>query len=373
MAGSDSAGGDRVFGMGSDPLVAPDWPPLTQPEIMALLDADAVIEWRSPRPLSATAQVRAASGLAVIVKRLPRTLRDAAALAEEHGFMNHLRENGIPIPRVLLTREMGEFVYEVQELGVGDDLYRGTFTWSPYQSLAQAESAGRMLARVHLAALGYDAPARPPRPLLGSFTVFSSPDPIAAIEKLAAARPALTAFLDGRDWRADVERLHLPFHARLYPLLDGVSPRWTHNDWHGTNLLWQHETPSTVIDFGLCDRTTAVHDIAIALERCAVDWISLRNGGPARTQIDQVNALLHGYESLRPLTSAESRALPALLPLVHAEYELSEIDYFLSVVPSGNPPNAEIAYHHYFLGHTDWWSTEGAPLLTHLHHRPATR
>ncbi|MCU1646568.1 MAG: hypothetical protein JWN03_6843 [Nocardia sp.] len=373
MPTPDRADGDRVFGMGSDPLVGPDWPPLTGPEITTLLDADAVIEWRSPRPLSATAQARTASGLSVIIKRLPRTLRDATALAEEHGFMNHLRENGIPIPRVLLTREMGEFAYEVQELGIGDDLYRGTFSWSPYQSRAQAESAGRVLARLHLAAIGYNAPPRPPRPLLASFTVFAAPDPITAIEKLAAARPALTAFLDTRDWRADVERLHLPFHARLYPLLDGVSPRWTHNDWHGTNLLWQHETPSTVIDFGLCDRTTAIHDVAIALERCAVDWISLRNGGPARIQVEQVDAFLNGYESIRPLTSTESRALPDLLPLVHAEYELSEIDYFLSVIPGSNPANAEIAYNHYFLGHTAWWSTAGEPLLTHLRHRPAAR
>ncbi|WP_330184413.1 phosphotransferase [Nocardia sp. NBC_01503] len=357
---------DRVFGMGSDPLVAPDWPPLTAPEIADLLGPDARIEWRSPRPLSATAQVRTADGTPVIVKRLPRTLRDAAALGEEHGFMNHLRGNGIPIPRVLLTREHGEFTYEVQELGIGDDLYRGTFSWSPYQSRAQAAAAGRTLAQLHLAAIGYDAPARPTRPLLASFTVFSSPDPIAAVEKLATSRPALADFLATHRWQAEMERLHLPFHSRLHPLLSELSPRWTHNDWHGTNLLWTHETPSTVIDFGLCDRTTAIHDLAIAIERCAVDWISLRDDGLARIQFDQVRALLDGYRSIRPLTVTESRALPRLLPLVHAEYELSEIDYFLGVVPGGNPENAEIAYRHYFLGHTAWWAGEGQALLAAL-------
>ncbi|MRH91875.1 phosphotransferase [Nocardia sp. SYP-A9097] len=353
--------------MGSDPLVAPDWPPLTPPEIAALLGPDTHIEWRSPRPLSATAQVRTADSTPVIVKRLPRTLRDAAALDEEHAFMNHLRENGIPIPRVLLTRELGEFTYEVQELGIGDDLYRGTFSWSPYQSRAQAAASGRTLAQLHLAAIGYDAPARPPRPLLASFTVFASTDPLAAVEKLAATRPALAAFLSDHSWQAEVERLHLPFHARLYPLLSELSPRWTHNDWHGTNLLWTHEAPSTVIDFGLCDRTTPIHDLAIALERCAVDWISLRVGGPPRIQFDQARALLDGYQSLRPLTTTESRALPELLPLVHAEYELSEIDYFLSVVPGGNVENAEIAYRHYFLGHTEWWIGQGRSLIERLH------
>ncbi|MEV6770569.1 phosphotransferase [Nocardia sp. NPDC051030] len=360
---------DRVFGMGSDALVPPDWPALTPPEIAALLGPDAEIEWRSPRPLSATARVRTAEGQPVIVKRLPRTLRDAAALAEEHGFMNHLRKHDIPIPEVLLTRESGDFTYEVQELGTGADEYRGSFSWSPYNSTAEAAASGRMLARLHTAATGYDAPRRPPRPLLASFTLFSTADPIAPMEHLTAARPGLATFLASHDWKSDVERLHLPFHARLAARLDDLDPLWTHNDWHGTNLLWQDETPSSVIDFGLCDRTTAIHDLAIAIERCTVDWISLREGGPPHIQFEQLDALLDGYESQRPLTRAESAALPDLLPLAHAEYELSEIDYFLSVIPGGNPANAEIAYRHYFLGHTDWWSTGGEPVLDRLRAR----
>ncbi|WP_157574510.1 phosphotransferase enzyme family protein [Nocardia jejuensis] len=354
--------------MGTDPLVPPDWPALSPPEIVELLGADAHIEWRSPRPLSATALVRTDAGDPVIVKRLPRALRDAAALDEEHGFMDHLRAQGIPIPRVLLTREMGEFTYEVQELGVGGDEYRGSFSWSPYHRTIEAEAAGRMLARLHTAAIGYDAPARPPRPLLASFALFSSPDPISALEQRAAARPALARFLRSRDWRADIE-VHLCFHAHLAPRLDALTPLWTHNDWHGTNLLWKHEKPSSVIDFGLCDRTTAIHDVAIAIERCAVDWISLREGGPANIGFDQVEGLLRGYESLRPLTPAEALALPDLLPLVHAEYELSEIDYFLGVLPCGNPVNADIAYHRYFLGHTRWWAGDGTALRDRLRAR----
>ncbi|MFF2553874.1 phosphotransferase enzyme family protein [Nocardia sp. NPDC058058] len=362
---------DRVFGMGSEQLVAPDWPPLTPPEIAALLGPDAVIEWRSPRPLSATARVHTADGTPVIVKRLPRTLRDATALAEEHAFMNHLRDRGIPIPAIVLTREIGEFTYEVQELGIGEDLYRSSFSWSPYLSTDQARTSGRMLARLHLAARDYDAPPRPPRPLLASFSIFSAPDPIAAIEARAAVRPALAAFLATSDWRTEVQRLHLPFHTRLYRLLPHLAPQWTHNDWHGTNLLWQStgpgvESPSTVIDFGLCDRTVAIHDLAVAIERCAVDWISLRDGGPAHIQFDQVEALLNGYRSIRPLSPTETAALPELLPLVHAEYELSEIDYFLGVIPGGNPENAEIAYRHYFLGHTAWWAAAGRALLSRL-------
>lgn len=356
---------DRVFGMGDDPLVEPDWPPLTSAEIAETVGADAVIEWRSPRPLSATARVRTGDGRRVIVKRLPLSLRTAAGLGEEHGFMDHLRGRGIPVPRVLDTRELGEFTYEVQELGVGEDKYQGAFSWSPYLSLDDAAAAGRMLARLHVAAEGYDAPARPPHPLQSGFTIFSSADPIGALERQAAVRPALGMFLSERHWRDDLDRVHQLFHLRLMSLLSDLEPLWTHNDWHGTNLLWREGDISSVIDFGLCDRTTAIHDIAIAIERSAVDWLALRAGDPAAVRFEQMCALLRAYESVRPLTDTERRALPDLLPLVHCEYELSEIDYFLGVVPGGNQANAEIAYDDYFLGHTAWWSEskEGQALL----------
>ncbi|MGW4244102.1 phosphotransferase enzyme family protein [Nocardia sp. NPDC004722] len=350
----------RVYGMGFDPLVEPDWPALTSTEVAAVLGTDAVIEWRSPRPLSATARVRLPDGREVILKRLPRTLRDAAALGEEHRFMDHLRAGGIPVPRLLHTVDLGEFAYEVQELGHGVDEYAGVFSWTPYHSPAEAGAAGRMLARLHLAAAGYHAPARPPRPLMAGFTLVAAADPVAAVADRARQRPALGEFLAERDWRGDMARVHLPAHERLYPLLADLEPLWTHNDWHGTNLLWRDGEVSTVIDFGLCDRTTAIHDLATAIERCAVDWISIRGGGPAHLRFDQVEALLQEYQSVRNLTLAERRALPALLPLVHCEYELSEIDYFLGVVPGGNAKNAEIAYAEYFLGHTAWWTESRA-------------
>ncbi|APA95197.1 phosphotransferase enzyme family protein [Nocardia seriolae] len=359
-------GDDRVYGMGLDPLVEPDWPALTSAEVNAVLGVDAVIDRRSPRPLSATARVRLPGGRDVVVKRLPRALRDSAALGEEHRFMDHLRERGIPVPGVVRTVDLGEFTYEVQELGVGIDEYEDAFSWSPYRSRDEAAAAGHMLARLHLAAAGYDAPRRRSRPLMAGFTVFSSADPLAAVADRAAERPALGAFLAERDWRADMERVHIPAYERLRPLLADLEPLWTHNDWHGTNLLWRDQDVSAVIDFGLCDRTTAVHDLATAIERCAVDWISIRDGGPANARFDQVRALLETYESVRYLTDAERHALPALLPLVHCEYELSEIDYFLGIVPGGNTENAEIAYTEYFLGHTKWWteSRAGRELLT---------
>ncbi|NUS42081.1 MAG: phosphotransferase [Mycobacteriaceae bacterium] len=363
---------ELVFGMGPDPAVAPDWPPLSRAELDPVLrevglGGAADLEWRSPRPLSAACRVRTADGRVVVVKRLPKALRTPEALGEEHAFADHLRANGIPVPVTFGARHGDaavrgrDFSYEVQSVGVGDDRYGGDFSWTPYLSVDHARAAGRMLARLHVAAHRFDAPPRPARPLLSRLHTFGPGDPISKVADLIRQRPAVATFLAARDWRTDIARVHLPHHRRLAPLLDDLEPLWTHNDWHGTNLLWRGDGPSSrvtaVIDFGLSDRTTAVFDLATAIERSAVDWLAIRGGGAANVRFDQIRALLSGYGEVRKLTAAERRALPLLFPLVHADYELSEIDYFLSVVPGGNPENAEIAYRDYFLGHTAWIDT----------------
>lgn len=386
----------QVFGMGDDPLAEPTWPALTDDEIARAVattwggPALAAIEWRGARPLSSTVGVRLDSGERLVVKRMPLRLRDEVALSEEHRFMAHLRDRGVPVPEVLAAvgdrattppdhdhdepdhdravgrgagatdefrhdgdgakADVGEFVYEVHREGMGEDRYRADFSWSPYRDSDDAASAGAMLGRLHSAAADFDAPARPARPLLASM----HGDVVSAFEWHIARRPAVARLLGERDWRAEVPQ----FRAELAD----VEPLWTHGDWHGTNLLWDDHDVTSVIDFGLADRTTAVFDLATAIERSAVDWVSLREGGPAHVRADQIAALIQGYRSVRPLTAAEQNLLPDLLPLVHIGYELSEIDYFLTIAQDAR--NAEIAYQDWLLGHLRWYGTaEGRDLL----------
>lgn len=358
----------QVFGMGDDPLAAPTWPELTKDEITRAVTgtwggpALAAIEWRGARPLSSTVGVRLDDGERFVVKRMPVRLRDEVALREEHRFMAHLRDRGIPVPEVLVTvgysatlplghdaEGAGEFVYEVHRVGTGEDRYRADFSWSPYRDSDDAASAGAMLGRLHAAAADFDAPARPARPLLASM----HGDVVSAFARHIARRPSVARFLGERNWRAEVPEFRVD--------LSGVAPLWTHGDWHGTNLLWDGHAVTSVIDFGLADRTTAVFDLATAIERTAIDWISLRDGGPAHIRADQITALIEGYQSARPLSAAEQALLPDLLPLVHIGYELSEIDYFLTI--TDDPRNAEIAYHDWLLGHLRWHETrEGREL-----------
>ena len=53
-----------------------------------------------------------------------------------------------------------------------------------------------------------------------------------------AARPALAAYLAARTCREEALQLLAPFHLELLPLLPALSPLWTHNDWHASNLMW---------------------------------------------------------------------------------------------------------------------------------------
>jgi Ser/Thr protein kinase RdoA (MazF antagonist) len=398
MTGPGPAAG-LVHGMGKE-LVEPDWAPLTGGEVGAVLAryglpagqdliasgtgpaatprTGTVVAWSSPRPMSAAGLVRTGTGT-VFVKRHHVRVRSAAQLAAEHAFAAHLRASGLPVPAVRRTTAgrtvvaEGDFVYEVHEVAAGIDLYREAMSWTPYLSPGHARAAGAALARLHLAAAGFTRAARPPEVLTSSCCVITAADPLAEVDAIASRRPGLARYLAGRDWRRDLARDHVPVIRRAAPLLAGREPRWGHGDWHPSNLTWDSAGPDAqvvgVFDLGLANRTFAVHDLAVALERSVIAWLDLAESGAATVDLGALDALLGGYAEVRPLSPAEARALPEVLPVVHLEYALSEIEYFADVVAS--PALADLAYDTYFIGHTRWFAgPDGTAFLDHLRRRP---
>jgi Ser/Thr protein kinase RdoA (MazF antagonist) len=384
-----------VHGMGKD-LAAPDWPPLTDDEVGVVLAAypacddgssggRPVVSWHSPRPMSAAGLVRCdrgdrAPGRCVFVKRHHAAVRSTAQLVTEHALATYLRLRGVPVPPVLrdadgaTVAEHGEFRYEVHEVADGVDLYRDAVSWSPFTSPGHARAAGAALARVHDAAAAFPLPERPPAPLLTSCAVVAADpaDPAGAVTRFAAGLPGLARYLSTRDWRADVERyLRAPIEQAA-PLLAALPRQWGHGDWHPSNLTWTSAGPGAVVagvlDLSLANRTLAVHDLAMAVERATVAWLDLDETGHARADLDAVDALLDGYESIRPLTAPEAAALAAVLPVVHVEYALTEVDYFAGIVASA--ANADLAYDAYLLGHARWFAgPDGAVLLDRVRRR----
>lgn len=397
MSETARAHGPKSHGLDGT-LVEPDWPSLTLDELRPLLarfpdlGEPMQILTASPRPFSA-AGVVAVRGehettRRVFVKRHHRAVRDREGLLEEHSFLAHLLANGAAVPRVFVSAsgetaiETGEWTYEVHEIPPGIDLYEDAISWTPFRRADHAHSAGEALARLHLAAKNFNAPPRQPRPLVASFTIFAGSDPAAELVHYLAARPSLAEHTTVRARAEQALELLAPFHAELAPLLPALTPLWTHNDLHASNLFWsdaaveadRRARATAVIDFGLADRTNAAHDIAHAIERNIVEWLELVNdpAHPDKVLIhfDHLEALLDGYESVRPLTQEESAALAPMTALCHAEFALSEADYFLGVLHSEE--KAAMAYDGWLLGHARWFhSNAGLKLLDALRSRAA--
>jgi Ser/Thr protein kinase RdoA (MazF antagonist) len=274
----------------------------------------------------------------------------------------------------VVTRD--EWTYEVHPLARGVDVYEQALSWTPFLREEHAQAAGRAMAQMHLAAGGYAAPARKVQQLVSSFTIFAGDaseggydSPEEQIREYLDYRPELEQYLSDRKWKDSLSNILMPWYSEFSPWLEYLTPLWTHNDFHASNLMWSEAGEEAfvtgIVDFGLCDLTNRVHDLATAIERNIVEWLRMDEPGADLIHLDHLDALLHGYEDVTALSYEEARALTAMLPLVHCEFALSETDYFLSVLHS--PEKAYLAYEGYFLAHAEWFhSAQGERLLGRL-------
>ena len=352
----------------------PDWPALTANEIDRLLRRYTTlgpahrIGWHSPRPLSAACLVETERNT-VFIKRHHRSVRTAATLGEEHRFIAHLRGNSLPIPVVLPDAQgqtavaIGDWVYEVHERAAGIDLYREAISWEPLSSRDHAFTAGHMLAVLHDAAEGYDAPQRDTHLLVARSELIHATDPVAALQEQLPTRPGLADYLSDRDWRGDLAELLGPWHGAAQPKLQRQPKLWTHGDWHVSNLCWSDDTTDAsitdVLDFGLAAANFALFDLATAIERNAIAWLALDSADAAHPDI--ARALIEGYRRQRPLAAAELDLLADLLPLVHVDFALSEVEYYHAITRSR--ANADVAYDVFLRGHAAWFGTPAGQAL----------
>lgn len=367
----------RAHGLSGE-LTAPDWPPVTATEIGLLLeqrpDCGSLLEilWHSPRPFSAAALVETTRGR-FFIKRQHRRVRDAAALREEHAFARHLHGAGIPVPELIVQADgdgvstRGDWVYEVHAAMAGNDLHRDALSWEPIESLPQARAAGAMLARLHRAAEGFVAPQRRTHILVARSELLCASDPVAALRAQLPRRPGLADWLEHHpDWPRTLRHALSPWQARSQAQLAAQPPLWTHGDWHVSNLGWSGEAGkarvSAVFDFGLSARNFALFDLATAIERNAIAWLQL-DAETARPAI--AAALIQGYREHRPLSRADIELLAELLPIVHLDFALSEVEYYHAI--TGSRANAELAWNDFLQGHPAWFrSAAGEAFLKHM-------
>lgn len=368
-----------VQGLDND-AVAADWPAIDARDVAWLrgrypqLGTDVGVAWHSPRPLSAAALLESSRGR-VFVKRHHHSVRNAASLGEEHRFIAHLAAAGVPVVQVLrdadgaTAPEHNGWTYELHSVGEGQDLYRDAPSWTPLADPAAAREAGRMLATLHQASASYHAPQRSTHLLVARDDLIRAADPLAMLQADLDQRSGLAAYLARQRWQDDLQRAVLPWHAGLAGRLHAEPRLWAHNDWHVSNLLWRADSKApqvqTVFDFGLASPTSALFDLATAIERNAIAWLALEQQTDA-ARIAIALALVEGYRQVLPVSAARVQLLADLLPIVHLDFALSEVEYFNGITAS--PGNADVAYHTFLLGHALWFKgRHGQALLQALH------
>ncbi|RUT25908.1 hypothetical protein C0V97_08675 [Asaia sp. W19] len=377
-----------------------DWPLITKNEAQEALGAfgltcEEAIEWHSARPFSAVSRLRDGSGAIWFLKRHHRALRDAAALRQEHDFIAHLARHGLAValPRATSSgdttyssqgRDGAIWCYECFPALDGQDLYRDRMSWESYLTADQAFEAGNALARFHRAAEGYSAPSRAQRSLVSALTPLCGPQgPASGLQAWIASMPDLEQALTDLGGDHALIAALTPHFERAAPLLVAPVLRWGHGDWHGSNLIW-HERPApqssaaqsdeasysagVPFDFSMADLTTRGFDLAVALERSMIGWLTPHATPDTAPDYSvgwkQVRAFLRGYHEEWPLTAQDRAGIAAFLPLAHVSFACSEIWYYTCLVEQ--PALARVTHDTYLVAHARWFSTKNGQKLLDL-------
>ena len=204
------------------------------------------------------------------------------------GLMDHLSAHDCPVPATIHDRDGATHrVHEGKTVALIEFL-PGVSVSEP--TPAQALAVGKELARVHLAGADFAlARANTMGPQNWRELIARCPD-----GALAGIDPALAALVARElpellaQWPADLPRSVI--HADLFP----------------DNVLMLGETVSGLIDFYFACTDITAYDVAVTHAAWCFD------GTGTRFDAALSDALLTGYENVRPLSAAERAAMPLL-------------------------------------------------------------
>lgn len=214
------------------------------------------------------------------------------------ALLEHLQTHGLPVPAplhdhsgVTLQRIHDKSCMLVPRL-------RGSHIHMP--GVAQCEAIATALARIHASS--------------NAFTLRRRGDFDASWRQRSFARvsPQLN--------EADAQLLHLQLERWHHqetlgtPLPRGV----THGDLFHDNALFEGDALTGIIDFYYACDDVFVYDLAILIN----DWCNDEHGRLEPTRYD---AVLRGYQSIRPLSPAEQKALPDYLGFAALRFWLSRL------------------------------------------------
>lgn len=254
---------------------------------------------------------------------------DAASLPFCLGLTAHAADAGLPCARPLRD-DSGEAISRLNGRPAAI-LEWLPGAWKRAPSLADQTAAGALLARLHIA---------------GAEFLLTRPNPVGP-----DARRALFDRCQSGATAAD--RLLL---RRMEPWVDGrpsdpsatlpVGP--VHADYFPDNLLFEGDVPSGLIDFYFACTDILAYDLAIALSAWGFDAEGAALPGA-------IMAFQSGYESVRPLSSAERAALPELGAVAAVRFTLTRLHDRMFHEPAALVTPKDPAP---FLRRLDWWTEQ---------------
>lgn len=228
----------------------------------------------------------AANGTRFILTMYERRI-DIAELPFFLGLLDHLSARGAPVPRTIHDRA-GNASREIDGKAVAlIEFLPGVSVDRP--TPAQAFNVGAVLAKMHLAAKDYGARRANELGPDASLQVLTD----CGEGALAAIDPALPAAI------VEAKRV-----VQEWP--QGLPRSIIHSDLFPDNVLMLDDKVSGLIDFYFACHDAMAYDLAVT----HAAWSFADAGRTYRPEIGQ--ALVTGYESVRPLSEEERRALPLL-------------------------------------------------------------
>lgn len=213
---------------------------------------------------------------------------DLADLPYFLALLDHLAARGCPVPRTIHDREGNLFrVIDGKAVALIEYL-PGVSVSQP--TAGQAEAVGRALAQVHLAAADFGGCRANAMDIAESRRLLETCGDM-GLAKIDPALPGLVhRELDELElaWPHDLPRSVI--HADLFP----------------DNVLMLGEKVTGLIDFYFACNDFCAYDVAVT----HAAWCFTDDGTKFDTRLSM--ALLAGYESVRPLSSSEVKALPIL-------------------------------------------------------------
>ena len=223
------------------------------------------------------------------------------------ALMEHLADAGQPVPRPIRDRSGAAIQQLVGKTACLIQYLPGVSVSAP--TAAQARAAGAALAQLHVAGATYTAER--PNALGLAHWQASAAELGAGLDSI---EPGLAGTVARRldalaaGWPADLPRGTI--HADLFP----------------DNVLMLGETVTGLIDFYFACTDAYAYDLAI----CLNSWCFEADGS---FNLTKGQALLAGYESVRPLNDAEVAALPQLCRGSALRFLLTRLVDWLNVPP----------------------------------------